>query len=254
MICIGQKRWSVICNNISASSLNFSSQKVGLSHAWCMLQIWHQYKLLSCSSAAERDPTISWFLTISWFFCCWTRSHYKHRVLPALDAYSGISMLIVLPAPQQLLDLISCSCKKGCKSRQCSCVSNSLKCTDVCHCSCDNLGEDERMSDNNGDDDSEGSDAEYTWADWSEWNTRSIYTVTHTHAYTQLHTHLSSMLFVIPFGYQFHYRQMSESSLALPVCVSYVHCDSPIWERFLLDFNEFFLLYWIISSFTMSHD
>ena len=40
-----------------------------------------------------------------------------------------------LPAPEQLLELISCRCKRGCQSRQCSCLANGLLCTDACQCS-----------------------------------------------------------------------------------------------------------------------
>lgn len=39
-----------------------------------------------------------------------------------------------LPAPQQLLELVSCSCKKGCGTAMCSCHSNGMQCTDVCQC------------------------------------------------------------------------------------------------------------------------
>ena len=56
------------------------------------------------------------------------------------DPNRSIVWIKQLPALQQLLELISHSCKTGCKSRQCSCLSNSLKCTDVCNCSCDYLG------------------------------------------------------------------------------------------------------------------
>ena len=77
------------------------------------------------------------------------------------DPAVSIEWIRELTAPQQLLELISCSCKTVSQSRRCSCVSNSLKCTNVSHCSCENLGENDSISDDDGDDDSEGSDAEY---------------------------------------------------------------------------------------------
>lgn len=38
------------------------------------------------------------------------------------------------PAPQQVLAVMYCRCKKGCQSGRCGCKQNSLKCTDLCQC------------------------------------------------------------------------------------------------------------------------
>ena len=37
-----------------------------------------------------------------------------------------------LPAPQAVLDLLSCNCSKNCKLPKCVCMLNKLKCTDMC--------------------------------------------------------------------------------------------------------------------------
>ena len=37
------------------------------------------------------------------------------------------------PAPEQCLDLISCSCQKKCLEGSCCCIDNMLPCTDVCY-------------------------------------------------------------------------------------------------------------------------
>jgi hypothetical protein len=40
------------------------------------------------------------------------------------------------PAPQQLLRLVSCICKKGCEKRSCECIRSGLKCSNMCgYCS-----------------------------------------------------------------------------------------------------------------------
>ena len=36
------------------------------------------------------------------------------------------------PAPQAVLEVLSCQCSRSCKLPSCSCVVNGLKCTDMC--------------------------------------------------------------------------------------------------------------------------
>ena len=71
----------------------------------------------------------------------------------------SIEWIKELPAPQQLLELISCSCKKGCKSGFCSCFSGTMKCTDVCQCiNCENSVNDSETSSDDSWSDSDRSD------------------------------------------------------------------------------------------------
>ena len=42
------------------------------------------------------------------------------------------------PAPQQCMDLLSCSCKKECVPTSCCCIDDNLSCTDMCTIECDN--------------------------------------------------------------------------------------------------------------------
>ena len=39
-----------------------------------------------------------------------------------------------LPAPNEVLNLVSCSCKTGCSTAQCTCTKLSLTCTAFCTC------------------------------------------------------------------------------------------------------------------------
>lgn len=38
------------------------------------------------------------------------------------------------PAPNEVIEMVSCGCKKNCNSKRCSCRSNELSCTDLCQC------------------------------------------------------------------------------------------------------------------------
>ena len=38
------------------------------------------------------------------------------------------------PAPEALLELQKCNCKKGCAKKSCGCQKNNLRCTDMCGC------------------------------------------------------------------------------------------------------------------------
>ncbi len=38
------------------------------------------------------------------------------------------------PAPDSVLEFISCKCTKGCQNNRCSCVKATLPCTDLCKC------------------------------------------------------------------------------------------------------------------------
>lgn len=61
------------------------------------------------------------------------------------------------PAPESLLYLIKCGCKKGCASKSCSCKKNFLCCTEACACTefeCSNI-EPMPISNINDDDDTE---------------------------------------------------------------------------------------------------
>lgn len=51
------------------------------------------------------------------------------------------------PAPEAVLELLACKCKRSCNSQSCPCVANGLKYTDICALSnCENQVEaDEEM-------------------------------------------------------------------------------------------------------------
>ena len=60
----------------------------------------------------------------------------------------SIHWLIGLPAPQQLLELVSCGCRTGCTSGRCNFHSNKMSCTDICKCTnCSNRPDNESDAD-----------------------------------------------------------------------------------------------------------
>ena len=41
----------------------------------------------------------------------------------------------LLPAPEAVLELVNCKCKKSkCQTRSCTCFKNNLRCTEACSC------------------------------------------------------------------------------------------------------------------------
>ena len=67
------------------------------------------------------------------------------------------------PAPLELLETVSCGCRRGCTSGRCSCSKASLACTDACKCSgCGNWPEKdaEGACEDIGEDDGSGSESD----------------------------------------------------------------------------------------------
>ncbi|KAG1712229.1 Integrin alpha-9 [Nymphon striatum] len=67
------------------------------------------------------------------------------------------------PAPNEVLSLLSCSCKRTCQPTKCSCIDNRMHCTDLCSCGeCQNkfLATTE-SSDSGGESDSDFEDIEF---------------------------------------------------------------------------------------------
>ena len=60
------------------------------------------------------------------------------------------------PAPQAVLELLSCQCSRACKPPSCSCIANGLKCTDMCRLQeCTNRSDEDNDVVPAGDDDDE---------------------------------------------------------------------------------------------------
>ena len=62
------------------------------------------------------------------------------------------------PAPESVLEFISCGCKGRCDSRRCSCVRNGLPCTDVCSCQDECLNTSAECDDDESDSNSDSED------------------------------------------------------------------------------------------------
>ena len=69
----------------------------------------------------------------------WHRNTVHQQNLPAPDDYGwkkeGDIYVLTMnsPAPQAVINLVRCNCKKGCE-KKCSCKMNNLGCTEICGC------------------------------------------------------------------------------------------------------------------------
>ena len=59
------------------------------------------------------------------------------------------------PAPEEVLELLSCMCKKAYTVENCWCLKADLKCTDMCSIQCENMETDDGVQYESGDSDSE---------------------------------------------------------------------------------------------------
>lgn len=67
-----------------------------------------------------------------------------------------IEWMLLPPAPEQVLQMITCACKKKCVTRVCSCSSHGLSCTDLCNCkNCENREKNKEFVDSESDSDDE---------------------------------------------------------------------------------------------------
>ena len=48
------------------------------------------------------------------------------------DSNLVIKWMTGLPAPETVLNLLSCDCRKSCSAPKCACIVNGLKCTQMC--------------------------------------------------------------------------------------------------------------------------
>eukprot|EP00795_Rhopilema_esculentum_P000994 gene994-10770_t len=69
--------------------------------------------------AFESNPTYSEIHNHGWY--------YENQVIK-------IRWMSCQPAPQEVLSLLSCFCKRTCQPTICSCIDNRMHCTDLCSC------------------------------------------------------------------------------------------------------------------------
>ena len=100
----------------------------------------------------------------------WRRALESNPIYPSIENHGWkmtterieIQSMTCRPAPDEVLDLPSCYCKRGCQPEKCSCLTNILKCTDLCGCEdCENVAIDiidknEKSNEESDDDEDEG--------------------------------------------------------------------------------------------------
>ena len=74
-----------------------------------------------------------------------------------------IDWMTIPPAPDSILEFLSCNCTKSCDSNRCICRTNGLKCTDMCKLKdCSNATKESDGEESDNDSDGEVSDEETT--------------------------------------------------------------------------------------------
>lgn len=72
----------------------------------------------------------------------WRRTMEPNPETPSPNGFGWIQLengsldvqwTTIRPAPEHVLELLACSCKKHCKEGICPCMLNKLNCTDACH-------------------------------------------------------------------------------------------------------------------------
>ena len=58
------------------------------------------------------------------------------------------------PAPEEMLELLSCTCKRACTVHNCCCLKAGLNCTDMCSVQCENMVTGDGVQYKSGDSDS----------------------------------------------------------------------------------------------------
>lgn len=83
----------------------------------------------------------------------WRRAIVPLPVIPSphghgweVDNISNVVEFVWLgskPAPEEILELLSCTCKRACTVENCCCLKAGLKCTDMCSIQCENMATDD---------------------------------------------------------------------------------------------------------------
>ena len=79
-----------------------------------------------------------------------------------------VQWMLRKPAPDEVLDLISCSCKKSCKTNSCLCKSHGVECSDLCGCDDECENKDDGESNDDVDENDDDSDIEFDMRECSE--------------------------------------------------------------------------------------
>ena len=103
----------------------------------------------------------------------WKRANVPLPVIPSpgghgweVDNISNVAKFVWLgskPAPEEVLELLSCSCKRACTVDNCCCLKAGLKWNDMCSVQCENMVTDDGVQYESGNCDSEGVEDWWTW-------------------------------------------------------------------------------------------
>jgi len=88
--------------------------------------------------------------------CIWRRSLHNYPSIPSPEGHGWVlneeGQLIIQwmkgpPAPDVVLEFMSCKCSRVCSHPDCQCMANGLKCTEMCKLqTCDNMKSDSEFT------------------------------------------------------------------------------------------------------------
>ena len=85
--------------------------------------------------------------------CVWRKAIVANPSIPPPDRHGwniinyaiSIKWLGSNPAPEEVLELLNCLCKRTCKVEDCTCLIAGLKCTTLCTAKCNNMVNEEEL-------------------------------------------------------------------------------------------------------------
>ena len=116
---ISELRWHLFCKHMAECDKLPPTLGALRQH---VLRVYIQARVWGQASIALQDPQLDPM----------QNGYHKES-----DGQLKPTVTNALPAPQAVIEMVSCHCKTDCSSARCSCRTRNLSCTDLCQCSSD---------------------------------------------------------------------------------------------------------------------
>ena len=142
---LDQLRYERFCQKVASSPMAIEAKSIPPTSAACKEHVLRVYLQVQEWKGQKLDP-------------CkfgWKKQEDKLQAIPTLKP----------PAPKELLEVIVCNCKTGCRSMKCTCKKHGLECSLACGIckgvSCDNCHQPEVKDDDDDDGDDDDNDDDF---------------------------------------------------------------------------------------------
>ena len=121
--------------------------KIALNTDECRYNLFNSGKYSDDVLPPNSDCLLKHIERANYQTAVWNQSLSPYMDIPSpdgngwiLDGEYKILWMTLPAAPDSLLQIVKCTCKKGCTSQRCSCLKAQLKCSDLCSCeNCSNF-------------------------------------------------------------------------------------------------------------------